>query len=224
MRIQKFSVIQKLIAAAAMVLLASTGTTSANTSIDFTYSLSYSPTSGTSGDVTLTKDLASPYSASIGTTQTTPTNFFTASPASSCTGCTNNTASGTITVTFNFTQPTGISQFTETATYKAQYSGGTLSCSGDSGQTDCVDWTGATNGTSTGVLTVAVTSGLDMYLGNASDWAISPTISFQDVPVPGPAAGSGFPGLFFAIGMIGLVGWRRVAKLKWSGFCGCTND
>ena len=58
--------------------------------------------------------------------------------------------------------------------------------------------------------------GLDMYLTNASDWNISTLISFQDVPAPvlGPVAGSGLAGVFLAIGMIGLVGWRRRRKAQ----------
>jgi MYXO-CTERM domain-containing protein len=207
--------IQKLLAAAAMAFLTSAGAASASSiPITFTYSVSYSATNGNGPSFTDDLGTAGSYSANIGSTQTTPTNFFTASPAGSCgSGCVNNTASGTVTVSFTGVKINGVSvaSFSETATYQAKYGGTALSCTNSpSGDTDCIDWTGATNGGPTGLLTVPVTGALDMYLANASDWAISPQISFQDTPVgvPGPVAGSGLPGL--ALAGIGLfVGWRR---------------
>jgi hypothetical protein len=203
---------RKLVAAAT-ALLVSTGVACANTiTVNGSYTVTYTPSVGNGPSISyglnhngftenLTLGVASPQM-----------NFFTATPNGSCgTGCgaNNNTASGTLTVTFSFTQPSGATgNLTETGIYQAKYSGSPLSCTTSPGpQTDCINWSGAND-----PIVVHFSNGdtLDVTLYNAQDWAITPKISFDMVNVPGPIAGAGLPGLIAACG--GLLGWSRRRK------------
>jgi MYXO-CTERM domain-containing protein len=119
------------------------------------------------------------------------------------------TASGTITVVFTI----GTATFTETALYRAKYGGAELSCSSSgTGDTDCITWNNTgTDATSTSTGIIVQGNGFEIGLNNASDWDISPGIYWG---TPGPTAGAGLPGVFLAIGMIALVGWRRRRKAQ----------
>jgi hypothetical protein len=204
--------IQKLLAAAATVLLTSAGTAYATTvTVTGSYTIGYTPIHG--NGPTITKLLSDPFTLTLTIDVPTPHyNFFTANPASTCgSGCVNFTASGTITVSFNFTQPAGQTKtFTETALYQAKYSGPALSCTtSPPGQTDCITWDPSND-----PMVVNFPNHFVLYVTfyNAQDWAITPQISF--LGVPGPIAGSGLEGVLLALGMTGLVGWRRRGRLK----------
>jgi hypothetical protein len=95
------------------------------------------------------------------------TNFFTSDPASSCTSCgVSKTATGTITATFSFSEPTGATgSTTATGTYTANYNNNTDSVVWNTGNPITVNFT---NGD---VLTVT--------LINASDWNITSKITFN---------------------------------------------
>jgi hypothetical protein len=115
----------------------------------------------------------------------------------------NNTTTGTLAVTFTFTEPSGTSNsVTADATYTANYSN----------LTDSVVWTSGTkiNGT-TQEIVADFTDGavLDIFLVDASDWSITPDISFElatDPTTPIPATLPLFAG---GLSMMGLLGWRR---------------
>ena len=120
-------------------------------------------------------------------------NLFTAVPAGSCGSCAStdtqtgvvtnsgssptNTASGTITIAFNFTTPSGATgNATDTAVYSADYNTtNPLKCSGlSSGQSDCVVWSTANDPI---VVTFSDGYTLTATLNNAQDWAITPTVT-----------------------------------------------
>jgi hypothetical protein len=216
---------QKLLAAAATVFLTTAGAAYANTVTD-TYTITESGFGTGSGyyDPSITDDLGMGSSHPLNLTGSS-TNFFVASPSGSCgkeSSCSgpNYTQSGTLDVTMDFTEYNssnviiGTGSLTETGTYTAKYSGTDLGCSGKSGsgQTDCIDWTGAATGVGGSVkLPVAIGSVLlDVTFYNAQDWAITPKISFTETsPVPLPAT---FPLFASGLGALGLLGWRRKRK------------
>ena len=115
---------------------------------------------------------------------------------------------GTITVTFSFTEPTGATgTLTETGTYSAKYSGSPLSCTGSTGtETDCIVWSASNN-----PIAVKFSNGdvLDVTLVNASDWTITPEISFEISQTPLPATLPLFVG---GLSVMGLLGWRTKRK------------
>jgi hypothetical protein len=200
---------KKILVAVAATLLVGTVAAHADV-IDVTgsYSLSYTSIDGNGPGL-------SPSSGSLSEPLTVGTaskaaDFFTASPNASSGLCTtkrgkttctdSDTASGTITAKFIVNTPDGSQTITDTGTYTADYSN----------DTDSVDWT-----TETLVLAYSSTLDLDIILDNASDWDISPKISFElvdappstptDAPEPGSLAilGTAF------VGFLGLTRFRR---------------
>jgi hypothetical protein len=219
---------QKLLVTAATVFLTTAGAAYANTVTD-TYTITESGFGSGYGynEPSIYDDLGMGSSNPLNLTGSS-TNFFVASPSGSCgkeSSCSwpNYTQSGTLNVTMDFTEynssnaiiATG--SLTETATYTAKYSGTDLGCSGKngSGQTDCIDWTGAATGVG-GSVTIPVALGtttLDVTLYNAQDWSITPKISFTEQygtsPVPLPAT---LPLFASGLGALGLLGWHRKRK------------
>jgi len=223
--------IQKLLATTAAVLLTTVGAAHAATvAVTDTYTITESGFTG-AYHPSITNDLVGSLSLTPGTT-TTATNFFVASPSGSCgtaSSCNspNFTQSGTLTVQMHFTETVSGATGTlssQTGTYIAKYSGTDLGCSGKSGsgQTDCIDWTGASSNLPSGFITDAVhmSNGdtLNVTFINAQDWAITPTIKFDLIsgggganPTPIPAA---LPLFATGLGAFGLLGWRRKRKAK----------
>jgi hypothetical protein len=216
---------QKLLAATVAAFLMSAGAACATTvALDGSYSISYTPTHG--NGPTINYDLGTYQSGKHDFTEnltlgtpTTATNFFTTDPNGSCGyNCVNSTASGTISVTFDFTNLTPVngSDLTETGTYEAKYGGTKLGCtSSPGGDTDCVLWGSTTNAT-TGSITdiINFTNGdvLDITLYDAQDWDITPQISFEltaPTATPLPPALSLFVG---GLGIFGLLGARKKRK------------
>jgi hypothetical protein len=206
---------QALLTAVVTMFLVSAGSAyAASVTVTGTYSLSYSSVVGNAP--TITDDgntgpdggtLSSPFTENLNlNTPTTNTNFFTATPArtSGCSWpCTGNTASEDIKVTFGFTAPSGITNtVSATGVYTADYNN----------DTDSINWTSGTSGSP---LVVDFSDGavLDITLVDASDWSITPDISFdlKDDPsaTPLPPALSLFGG---GLGMLGMLGWRRKRK------------
>ena len=156
---------------------------------------------------------------------TSPVPFFIATPTGNSCGsygsCSNYTTTGIISVLFDFTDGAQTLAVTETATYQARYRGSYLTCSGKTGtgQSDCIDWNGATNATATGTLTFNLdflngdTFGVTLY--NAEDWSIAPYISFSEPlkqgTTPLPAA---LPLFASGLGALSLLGWRRKRKAQ----------
>ena len=224
--------IQKLLAAAATVLVASIGAAQAdNYTINYTYSFSTSAPGEAGNGISMshgnapgiTDNLASSgsFTSSSGIAQT---NLFTASPAGSCgvnciTTNNNDIAQGTITFSMNFTEKDTTTNTTlgtvtlqETGTYMANYSkiGSGLSCSGTphNNQSDCIYWSEGpnnppgTNSSLNSLVSLPVGS-VSVSLYNAQDWSIKPQISLQWVPTGG--FGSGAPGPVAASGLPGLI-------------------
>jgi hypothetical protein len=199
--------IKRIVATAAVLLMSATASYATTQAINGSFSLTYAPSSGTSGDMSFSSSpgddavYTNPPTNTIpnnlftgtfggssvtnqGFTQTltvggpaTTYNFFTADPAGSCSGCTGNTASGTITATFSFTTPTGA---TGTMSDTAVYSA-------DYNTTNPLACSGLTSGqsdcvvwsTATDPIVVTFSDGytLTATLINAEDWNITPTIS-----------------------------------------------
>ena len=112
-----------------------------------------------------------------------------------CPGGTGHTETDALTLTFNFTSPSGAGTASDTGTFTAKYALPYLACDpgGDGlGKSDCVQWASASN-----PIVVDFTDGAVMHitLGNASDWNITPTVQFTlvsgPVPVPAPVIGHG---------------------------------
>ena len=151
-------------------------------------------------------------------TWSTPTNFITASPAgSSGLGGLDPTVTGTLNVTFTFTEAGGVhGTLTESGIYEAKYGGSPLAGCTNSGpgDTDCIVWNGASN-TPTGSATVAATLSngniIDVKFNNAQDWNITPTISFDLDPTPLPATLPLFAG---GLGMLGMIARRKNRRTK----------
>jgi hypothetical protein len=190
--------IQKLLAAAIAALLLSAGAASAATvTVDGSYSTSY--TAGTGNGPSISDDLNHSFveNLTLGTS-TAALNFFTVTPSGYCGSCgIGDTASGTIKVTFSFTEPTGATgSFTDTATYTADYRN----------DTDSVVWSSAND-----PIVVDFSNGdvLDVTLINASDWAITPEIKF-DLTDPSPTPIPGALPLFAGgLGMVGFLSRRK---------------
>lgn len=201
---------KKILVVMAATLLVGTVAAHADT-IDVTgsYKLSYQATDGSGPGLSPSSD---PFSVSltVGTASKT-TDFFTASPAGSSGLCTtnrgkttctdNDTVSGTVTAKFTINTPDGTQTISDTGSYLADY---------NNPKSDSIDWT-----TETLVLDYSSTLDLDIILGDASDWDISPTISFElvdappstptDAPEPGSLAllGTAF------VGFLGFARYRR---------------
>ncbi|MGH8218582.1 MAG: PEP-CTERM sorting domain-containing protein [Steroidobacteraceae bacterium] len=167
------------------------------------------------GGPQITDQLSDPLDVSLTPgKETTPTDFFTASPYPSCKGaCRGGTLNDPMSIVFNDLDVSGIGeipQLSVTGTFTAKYSGSELPCAkGDkgspsSGKTDCFLWTGAGNNyNGSTMLSASLGDGydLDIFLYNAADWNVTPTIGFQIVTVPEPATLA-----LFAAGLLAL-GW-----------------
>jgi len=138
--------------------------------------------------------------------------------------------SGTITDTITFAL-SGLSfggstaaGFTETGTYTAKYGGTVLACAaGDGvsdggGDTDCIIWNGGGNSglwNGKSVFSELLSGGayagdyLNIAFNNATDWSITPSISFSITAIPEPATWA-----MMALGFAGLgyAGFRRGRK------------
>lgn len=177
---------RKLLVAATAVLLMSTAAAYAqDPTFTGNYSIGYTATHGNSP--TIANDLANTHTGNFSETisgpgvSVGPTNFFTETPAYTCgTGCVSDVASGTITATFtNLSDGTAstLSSYSLTAAYSALYTN----------DTDSVTWS------TPDPIVVDFTNGavLDITLANASDWALTPQITFTDAPAtPAPEPAS----------------------------------
>jgi PEP-CTERM motif len=182
----------------AVSLLATAGVANATTvTVDGSYTTSYTPTKGNGPSIS--DDLNHSFTETL--TMGTPTadlNFFKVTPSYYCGSCgSSDTATGTITVSFTFTEPTGATgSLTDTATYTADYHN----------DTDSVDWSSANDPI---VVTFSNGDVLDVTLVNASDWAITPEISFD---LTGPAATplpATLPLFAGGLGLLGFFGRRK---------------
>lgn len=138
------------------------------------------------------------FSFSLNTGQSTAVqNLAPFAPDATCQGpgCSGGTETDALTLTFNFTSPSGAGTASDTGTFTAKYARPYLACDpgGDgAGKSDCVQWASASN-----PIVVHFTDGavMDITLGNASDWNITPTVQFTlvsgRVPVPAPVIGHG---------------------------------
>ena len=223
--------------AASAVLLA-LGATDASattlTTVDGSYSLSYSDVVGNKPTITYRLNHTSfaesvpTFSSQLIATPMTPMQFFTTGPAGSCgTNCVNHTASEDITVNFNFKEAsTGATgSLSVTGIYEAKYSGTSLPCDPHTGgnvQTDCVYWyPGAYTSSDTAPLKESVTLSngdiLNVFLYFAHDWAITPDISFDLVHLPTSVRPTPLPPAVALFGSaLGLAGFlsRRRAKAR----------
>jgi hypothetical protein len=190
--------VQKLLAAAIAAFLLSAGAANAATvTVDGSYSTSYTASKGNSPSISDDLNHSFTENLTLGAS-TSALNFFTVSPSQSCGNCGSaDTATGTIKVTFAFTEPTGATgSFTDTATYTADYRN----------DTDSVVWSSAND-----PIVVDFSNGdvLDVTLINASDWAITPEIKF-DLTDPSPTPIPGALPLFAGgLGMVGFLSRRK---------------
>jgi len=209
-----------LAGAAAIAILTGAGTASAATlPLDGSYTVSYTATTGNG------PSFSEPSSNAVGTfnssndkgsfsktltlnSLTSDMNFFTVSPSGNCGYCgMSDTATGTIAVTFSFTEPSGaIGSVVADATYTADYKN----------DTDSVVWTSGTPiNSTTQQIVVDFTDGafLDIDLIDASDWSITPQISFDLDPTTTPLP-AGLPLFVGGLGVLGFAGWRRKRAAK----------
>ena len=216
--------------------------------VDGYYTVSYTAAHGNSPTITydLNHTLSHPFveTLTLGAAPTTPVNFFTINPASTCgSTCVGDTegshhyytASGTYTVQFYFTNLTvSNGPITDTGLYQAKYGGTPLTpCALNSGagDSDCITWSHHAASQSGGTDTLAVnftqgsvTGVLDIILGDAEDWSIKPTISFEastcgygiicgkqggDTPLPAT-----LPMFAGGLGVVGLLARRRKRKVS----------
>jgi hypothetical protein len=211
----------KLLIAAAAVFLASAGAADAATITGY-YTVTDSMTTGNNAPV-IADDLgtytsghqyiSTTLNALTVNTPSTAANLFTATPTGSSCGynCASNTATGIITVTFHVTDALNHSgTATFTGDYDAKYSGTYLGCSGKSGsgQSDCIDWT------STDPVYINFGDGtvLEITLGNAEDWSITPKVSFDLDPVTATPLPAALPLFVGGLGLMSLLGLRRKRK------------
>jgi hypothetical protein len=182
-----------LLASTAMATLAvgSAEATPSTIAVTGTYTTSYSG----SFAPTIFDVLSSPFTENLAlNSPTTLTNFIGITPAN-LSG--SHTATGTVTVTFNFTKPSGITgTAVDTGVYTANYYSGRNAPD----DTDSIVWN------SPDPIVVNFTDGavLDVTLKNTSDWTLYPQITFDLVkdpsaPVPEPMSiallGAGLIGL-----------------------------
>jgi PEP-CTERM motif len=202
---------QKLVAAAALLVVSVAAANAAPITVTGSYTVTQSGATG--NEPTINYDLGSGNPASftenltVGVT-TSPTAFFSATPAGSAgvsshscgSHCQEATATDTLTANITFTLPSSTTPTTvsESATFVANYFTGNRAPD----DSDSITWAATP-------LVVDFTDGsvLDINFVNASDWTIVPDISFELVDGPTPTAvpepmslallGSGLVGLAF---------------------------
>lgn len=156
---------------------------------------------------TITDNLASPFTETLSVGQSTAeiSPFITVAPNTYSNYKTPVTVSGSVAVSFSFTEPTGtVTGVTSTGNI-ATFSGGVVTVTanyemfytGSNSGTDCLTWSGTTctvtgNQTTIGD-TIAITFSdnavYDVNLYNWSDWNMQPGISFTYVTAPHTTGG-----------------------------------
>jgi hypothetical protein len=194
----------------ASLLFAGLSAASAATTVNGSYSLSYSPTVGNAPTLTpvLPQNFSEQLTLNVPTSATT---FFDVSPAASC-GKVNHincsTASGTVTVNFNFSAPTS-GAATATAAYVANYSS----------SSDSITWNKPdpliVNFLDGSVLNITLLNDLNgLY---SCDWLLFPKIQFTLVKGPVKVPETPTAALLLA-GLIGLgyvsLRRRRAARAR----------
>jgi hypothetical protein len=145
-----------------------------------TYSIGYTPTANNAPSIS--DVLSSPFTENLAVgTPTALTNFIAITPAGSCTSVQADvygshystcTATGTVKVTFSFTEPSGIiGTASDTGVYTATYYTG----NGAPADTDSIVW----NSPDPIVVNFSDGALLDVTLENTSDWTLTPKITFD---------------------------------------------
>jgi hypothetical protein len=202
----------------AMTIAAPAYATTFSITDSYTFSESYSTSHG---GPSITNDLGSSISVTEGT-PTSFTNLATFAPQGTCSGggCSGGTETDPFTVTFgtfNFGGGVTAAGFSESGKFEAKYGGTEIGCaagdsgSGGGGDTDCVLWgtTTAFNGSVS--FSELMTNGLTLTVtfDNASDWNISPQVSFSVTDAPAAPELSTWGMMLAGFGLLGFAAMRK---------------